>query len=235
MVLTLAIICYFYWTYVSLTISFFLHELLQKHKLYWTIRHANSRTLGCNWTQRNLLFQLQRFSGHLPCIRTVELNYECWNNRRHTNMAWLHDQRCRIKEHASGSPTSPSSCSRVFFALTNIVPIFHRSDTSKKLYLQLLDLVHHTVPFTNMILQNWTGNIVDWCACGPASWHQLGITMARDFVWMEQRSTDAVGLRWTEILACYLHRHSLEIWCLCCNFTPWTINPHNFQMKHPTT
>ena len=55
---------------------------------------------------------------------TLPLNYECLNSL-HTNngvklrvlkqdagtqMAWLHDQCCRIKEHASGSPTSTSSC-----------------------------------------------------------------------------------------------------------------------------
>ena len=35
---------------------------------------------------------------------------------------------------------------------------------SLRLYPQLLVLVHHTVPFTKMISQNWTWNIVDWCA-----------------------------------------------------------------------
>ena len=44
----LAIICNVYWTYASLTISFFLHEQLRKQWLYWTIWHANCRTLGCS-------------------------------------------------------------------------------------------------------------------------------------------------------------------------------------------
>ena len=40
--------------------------------------------------------------------------------------------------------------------MTKACPFYIGSDTSKKLYPQLLVLVHHTVPFTKMILQNWT-------------------------------------------------------------------------------
>ena len=55
-------------------------------------------------------------------------------------MAWLHDQRCRVKENSSGSPTSSSSCIKSFFTLTNgycvtqACPFYIGSDTSKKLY-----------------------------------------------------------------------------------------------------
>ena len=42
------------------------------------------------------------------------------------------------------------------YCVTKACPFYIGSDTSKKLYPQLLVLVHHTVPFTKMILQNWT-------------------------------------------------------------------------------
>ena len=50
----------------------------------------------------------------------IFLAYEQWNcvtgaeTRGGTQMAWLHDQRCRIKEHTPGSPTSSSSCIKSF-------------------------------------------------------------------------------------------------------------------------
>ena len=50
------------------------------------------------------------------------------------------------------------------FCVTKACPFYVDSATSKRLSPQLLALVHHTVPFTKMILPNWTWNIVDCCA-----------------------------------------------------------------------
>ena len=55
-------------------------------------------------------------------------------------MAWLHDQRCRVKEHASGSPTSSSSCIKSFSFEKVISPVacfgashraIHKDDLAK--------------------------------------------------------------------------------------------------------
>ena len=50
------------------------------------------------------------------------------------------------------------------FFVTKACPFYIDSATSKRLSPQLLVLVYHTVPFTKMILPNWTWNIVDCCA-----------------------------------------------------------------------
>ena len=113
--------------------------------------------------------------------------------------------------------------------MTKACPFYISSDISKKIYPQLLVLVHHPVPFTKMTLQNWTHG------CGPACWHQLGITVARYLAWMEQQNTDAVGLRWVKTLVCYMHRSSLEVSILCCNFTPRTVDPQDSRMEHQRT
>ncbi len=65
-------------------------------------QHIGLRLKG--WIQRKQLFLLQGFNRHFSCIQ--------WNEIRSpeatggTQMVWLHHQRCRIKEHESGSPTS---------------------------------------------------------------------------------------------------------------------------------
>ena len=50
-----------------------------------------------------------------------------------------------------------------------------------------------------------------------------------------QQSTDAVRPRWTETLACHMHRSSVEICILCCNFTARTVGPQDSRMEHERT
>ena len=99
----------------------------------------------------------------------MEVNCEFCSNRRHTNglVAWsvLRDQRTRIwifniifRLHQRLSTLTNGFC------VTKACPFYIDSATSKRLSPQLLALVHHTVPFTNKILPNWTWNIVDCCA-----------------------------------------------------------------------
>ena len=157
----------------------------------------------------------------------MELCYGCWNKRRHTNglVAWsaLQDQGTHIwisniifKLHQELFMQTNGYC------VTKACPFYTGSDISIRLYPQLIVLVHHTVPFTKMISQNWT----------YACWHQLGIAMARCFAWMEQQSTDTVGPRWTATLVCHMHRSSLELCILCCNFTSRTMDPQDSRKEH---
>ena len=86
--------------------------------------------------------------------------------------------------------------------------------------------------------QRWSCKIgrgissIDAHGCGPACWHQVGIAMARYLAWMEQQSTDTVGPRWTATLVCHMHRSSVEICILCCNFTSRTMDPQDSRMEH---
>ena len=80
-------------------------------------------------------------------------------------MGWLHDQCCGIKDHAFWIfniifrlHQGPSTLTNGFF-VTKACPFYIDSATSKRLSPQLLVLVYHTVPFTKMILPNWTWNI----------------------------------------------------------------------------
>ena len=56
--------------------------------------------------------------------------------------------------------------------------------------------------------------------------------LARYRAWMEQQSTDTVGPRWSATLVCHMHRSSLEICILCCNFTSRTMDPQDSRMEH---
>ena len=40
------------------------------------------------------------------------------------------------------------------------------------------------------------------------------------------------GPRWTATLVCHMHRSSLEICILCCNFTSRTMGPQDSRMEH---
>ena len=75
-------------------------------------QHIGLRLKGC--IQRKQLFLLQGFNRHFF------LAYKQWNEIRSPEMVWLHGQRCRIKEHESGSPTS-SSCVKGFHANRKIL------------------------------------------------------------------------------------------------------------------
>ena len=67
---------------------------------------------------------------------------------------------------------------------------------------------------------------------GPPADTNWGIAMARYLAWMEQQSTDTVGPRCTATLVCHMHRNSLEICILCCNFTSRTMDPQDSRMEH---
>ena len=72
-----------------------------------------------------------------------------------------------IVSHATCFPATASNLPQIFPAkkshpyLIFAFCMFCYHDTLKTLYPLLLVLLHHTVPFTKMILQNLTWNIVD--------------------------------------------------------------------------
>ena len=90
---------------------------------------------------------------------------------------------------------------------------------------QLFVFVHRTVPFTKTVLPKIVCGIspIDAHRRGPSCRHQLGITVARYFIWMEQQAI---------YFACYMQRTSQEICILCCNFNLPTVDAQDSGKEH---
>ena len=72
----------------------------------------------------------------------------------------------------------------------------------------------------------------------PGIFHGItvwGITLARDFTWVEQQSTGAVGLRWIETLVCHMRRGSMEVRFLCCSLAVGTLDSQDSALEHQRT
>ncbi len=137
-------------------------------------------------------------------------------------MAWLHDQRCRIKEHASGSPTSISSCIEGIITPIKTCPFYIRSDISKKNTSGASHRAIHKDDLAKLdeeyrrLMRMVVGPPADTNWVSP--WHDI-LHGWNNKVQMLQDHAGTFFF-WTETLVCYMHGSSLEICILCCNFTP---------------
>ena len=113
-VLTLAILCHLYWTHALLTIFCLFARTAAEAMALLDDLVSKLQNIGLQLSAAKIVVLTSEIQP------PSSLHSEQWNcvtgaeTRAGTQMAWLHDQRCRIKEHTSGSPTSSSSCIKSF-------------------------------------------------------------------------------------------------------------------------